>query len=162
MKLIKYLHKRYSRKQIYIGIAVFLMVYIPLIIYTLAPKNIQPETKSTADTDVYGESTFAQKPTPNPEIVTMKDTVKNVMELPDDEEPVIATITDPEQLKGQDFFENAKVGDKILMYKEKKLAVLYRMESGEIITYAELEFSDTEDSSMSAGFQTDDYTKLAN
>lgn len=142
--------------------AVFLIVYIPVILFTLAPKNTANKTGPAAEAEVFGDSDQTSIPTPNPEIAAMKDAVKNVMELPDDEEPVIATITDPEQLKDQEFFENAKTGDKILMYKEKKLAVLYRMESNEIITYAELEFSDEYTSSESAGFETDDYTELAN
>lgn len=162
MKLVRYLRKRYTRKQIYIGMAVFLLVYVPVIIFTLAPKNTGGERGLANEAEVFGDSDQTTIPAPDPEIAAMKDTVKNVMELPDDEEPVVATVTDPEQLKGQEFFENAKIGDKILMYKEKKLAVLYRMESNEIITYAELEFSDEYTGSESAGFQADNYTELAN
>ena len=56
--------------------------------------------------------------------------------LPDDEEPTIATVTDPELLRGQPFFENAKTGYKVLIYSKAKKAILYDPESKKIVDMA--------------------------
>lgn len=45
--------------------------------------------------------------------------------LPTDEVPTVATVSDPEQLKSQPFFANAKVGDKVLLFARAKKAILY-------------------------------------
>ena len=51
--------------------------------------------------------------------------VGKLMVLPEGEEPVIATVNDPEQLADQTFFTNAKVGDKVIIYAQSGKAVLY-------------------------------------
>ncbi len=53
--------------------------------------------------------------------------------LPKDEKPTIATVTDPEKLAGQPFFQNAKKGDKILMFSNAKKAILYRPDERRVI-----------------------------
>src|SRR5471032_1664638 len=50
--------------------------------------------------------------------------VRKLMVLPD-EQPTIATVTDPEKLKNQSFFASAKSGDKVLIFSQAKKAVLY-------------------------------------
>jgi len=66
----------------------------------------------------------------NPQAVIDKQTAQLVAEvgklmvLPD-EKPTIATVTEPSQLKGQAFFEKAKVGDKVLIYSGARKAILY-------------------------------------
>lgn len=45
--------------------------------------------------------------------------------LPVDEVPTIATVSDPDRLKDQPFFANAKAGDKALIYTGAKKAYLY-------------------------------------
>jgi hypothetical protein len=44
----------------------------------------------------------------------------------------------PENLKGQSFFADAKVGDKVLIYKNAKKAILYDPIADKIITIAPL------------------------
>ncbi len=46
--------------------------------------------------------------------------------IPTAEEPVFATVTDPEKLADQPFFFLAKTGDKVLVYQNAKRAILYR------------------------------------
>jgi len=51
--------------------------------------------------------------------------VGGLIELPQDEEPVIGTVQDAAQLaQDQKFFTNAENGDKVLIYKDK--AIIYR------------------------------------
>ena len=57
-----------------------------------------------------------------------------LMELPKNEEPQIATVTDITKLKNQSFFTNAKDGDKVLIYTKSQLAVLYDPYANKIVT----------------------------
>ena len=56
--------------------------------------------------------------------------------LPQDEQPTVATVTDLEPLKGQAFFTNAKLNDKVLIYSVAKKAVLFRPELNLIVEVA--------------------------
>ena len=71
----------------------------------------------------------------------LKDLISRVgelMVLPTDEDPVIATVTDPERLKGQVFFINAKKGDNVLIYYKAKKAILFDPIANKIIEVAPL------------------------
>lgn len=61
------------------------------------------------------------------------DKVGKLMELPKDEQPTIATVSDVTKLKGQSFFANAKNGFKVLIYAKAKKAILYDPVSNKII-----------------------------
>ena len=52
------------------------------------------------------------------------------------EDPTVATVVDPERLRDQPFFANAKQGDKVLIYTNAKKAILYSPESNKIIEVA--------------------------
>lgn len=56
--------------------------------------------------------------------------------LPQNEIPTVATVSDPEKLKGQAFFINALQGDKVLIYSTAKKAILYRPSAKKIIEVA--------------------------
>lgn len=62
--------------------------------------------------------------------------VGKLMVLPDKEIPTVATVTDPELLKTQEFFANATKGDKVLIYTNAKKAILYNMQTNKIINVA--------------------------
>jgi hypothetical protein len=51
--------------------------------------------------------------------------VGKLIVLPTDEKPTVATVTDVAKLKGQPFFEKARVGYKVLIYTNNKKAILY-------------------------------------
>lgn len=66
----------------------------------------------------------------------IKATVKKVsqiMELPTDETPTIATVSDKSKLAQQDFFKHAENGDKVLIYAKAQKAILYRPSTNKII-----------------------------
>ncbi len=66
----------------------------------------------------------------------VKATVKRVsqiMELPPDETPTIATVSDKSKLAQQDFFKRAENGDKVLIYAKAQKAILYRPSTNKII-----------------------------
>jgi hypothetical protein len=56
-----------------------------------------------------------------------------LMILPQGETPTIAKVQDLTPLKGQAFFQNAKVGDYVLIYTKAGRAILYRPSENKII-----------------------------
>jgi hypothetical protein len=62
--------------------------------------------------------------------------VGQLMLLPTDEQPTIATVSDVTKLMDQPFFANAKNGDKVLIYTQTKKAILYRESINKIIEVA--------------------------
>ena len=72
------------------------------------------------------------------------DLVKEVgkyLELPSNETPTIATISEKERLNSQPFFKNAQNGDKVLIYTNSEMAILYRPSTKKIIQYAPVSLS---------------------
>jgi hypothetical protein len=67
------------------------------------------------------------------ELQSIKEAIGRFMELPGNEEPVLATVTDIEKIKTQPFFANAQNGDKVLIYADNKKAILYRPLTGKIV-----------------------------
>lgn len=59
--------------------------------------------------------------------------VKKLIDLPKDEKPTVATVTDIDKVKDQPFFKNAKNGDKVIIYTNAKKAILYRQTEKRII-----------------------------
>lgn len=62
--------------------------------------------------------------------------VTSIVQLPEDEVPTVATITDSTKLARQPFFKHAKNGDKVLIYIKIQKAILYRPSTKKIIEVA--------------------------
>ena len=60
------------------------------------------------------------------------------MDLPTDEEPVFATVSDVEKINSQKFFAKAQNGDKVLVYNKNKKAILYRWSTNKLIEVSTL------------------------
>lgn len=69
----------------------------------------------------------------------------NLMELPKDETPTIATISDKDKLKDQIFFAQAQNGDILFAYTTSMKAILYRPSSNKIINVASITINQTKD-----------------
>ena len=72
------------------------------------------------------------------EMKQIVDKVGKLIELPENEEPTLATISDKDKLKDQAFFLNAQNGDKVLVYEKAGKAILYRPSTGKIVEVAPL------------------------
>lgn len=64
---------------------------------------------------------------------TLTKKVSILMEIPTDEDPTIATVSDVKKLQGQSFFARAKNGNKVLIYTKAKKAILYDPVANKII-----------------------------
>ncbi len=77
----------------------------------------------------------------NPNIVAQEETkyvtgqIGKFVDVPTDEQPSLATITDISKLKDQPFFKNAKNGDKLIVYNKAQKAILYRPSENKIIDF---------------------------
>ncbi len=86
---------------------------------------------------------FYIKSKPIDEAKEAQEDLKEVMELvqrhmllPTDEEPTLATVSDPEKLTDQPFFKTAEKGDKVLLYIKSKKAILYSVSKDIILEVA--------------------------
>lgn len=59
--------------------------------------------------------------------------VEKLIELPKDESPTLATVSDKSKLATQSFFKNAQNGDKLLIFVKSKKVILYRPSEDKII-----------------------------
>jgi len=81
--------------------------------------------------------------------------VGQLMFLPKNETPTIATVADPGALRNQSFFIDAKKGDKVLIYKKAKKAILYDPNANKIITIAPLSLGESEERGTNANPPSD-------
>ena len=70
------------------------------------------------------------------EIKSLVDKVSRLYLVPSNEEPTIATVSDPQVLKDQSFFTLAEKGDKVLIFNRASKAVLYRPSIDKIVEIA--------------------------
>lgn len=93
---------------------------------------------------------------------SVQELVKKVSQLillPKDETPTVATVTDPEFLKKkQSFFNNASVGDKILIYPMARKAFMYNPTLNKIIESAPIVFGNQQSAQTPADETTQPQT----
>ena len=79
--------------------------------------------------------------------------VGSMIELPN-ETPTLATVSDIAKLRDQSFFIKAQNGDKVLIYPNTKLAILYRPSIHKIINIGPITVRETQNSSTPTGSQS--------
>lgn len=86
------------------------------------------------------------------EVIAILDKVGKLIELPTDEEPTVATVTDKEKLKEQKFFSKAENEDKVIIFVKSQKAILYRPAWNKVIEVARI---DTVDQKLTEGQTVD-------
>lgn len=110
-----------NQKVIFGALTVLLLVTLGAAVYFFSQLNqLKEDPQKTA-----------QK-----EAQTLVAKVGKLIVLPEGEEPTVATVTDPNLLKDQPFFANAKKGDKVLIYTNARKAILYDPENNKIVEVA--------------------------
>lgn len=69
--------------------------------------------------------------------------LSDILDLPSDENPTVAVVTDPEKLKDQPFFAKAKKGDKVIIYPLARQAILYDVGRNKILEYNRINLADS-------------------
>jgi hypothetical protein len=103
---------------------------------------------------VYGVEEYQESQTPERleqrRIETAKKEIKDTVAiasdqvtLPKDEEAMLASVSDREQLMHQKFFQKAQNGDQLLMYPKNKKIFLYRPSTKKVIAFSTLSFDPT-------------------
>lgn len=87
-------------------------------------------TGNTALSNV-GSSTLAED-----QVKKLLENVSSHIVLPEDEKPIVASVTDIEKLSDQDFFKSAQNGDRVIIYTQAKIAILYREEIDRVVNMA--------------------------
>jgi hypothetical protein len=70
------------------------------------------------------------------EVKVLVERVSKLVVLPEGETPTVATVTEPDRLKDQPFFTNAKKGFKVLIFTNAKKAILYDPEADKVVEVA--------------------------
>ena len=74
----------------------------------------------------------------------IKNEVAQLIEVPTDEEPTIATVVDPQKLGDQAFFKNAQKDDRVIIYAKAKKAILYRTSTKKVVEVAPLNIGENQ------------------
>jgi len=74
--------------------------------------------------------------------------VSQLIALPEDEDPTVATVSDKDQLDEQAFFKNAQKGDKVLIYTNASKVILYRPSENRVVEVGAVNIKN-EDSGLS-------------
>lgn len=64
-----------------------------------------------------------------------------LIELPEGEEPTVATVQDAEQIKSQPFFVKAQNGQRVILYTNARLAILFDEQANKIINVGTINVS---------------------
>lgn len=87
-----------------------------------------------------------QQTTAEDEAKQLAGDVAKLIDLPTDETPTVATVTDAVKVADKPFFAKAHNGDKVLLYAKSGKAVLYRPSAKKLIEVSTLNLSEAQPS----------------
>lgn len=127
---------RLSLKRIVLGVIVLAALIVAFLILQLTNdrKELQQEVDRLSNRQAAAEDEAEQ----------LKQEVGQLIELPADESPTIATVVDANKVKNQSFFANTQNGDKVLLFPKAGKAILYRPSTKKIIEVAPINLGNNE------------------
>ncbi len=72
---------------------------------------------------------------PNIAVRDLLAKVGKLIDLPTGEQPTVATVQNPDLIKSQPFFAKAKKDDRVILYPNARLAILYDEQANKIINF---------------------------
>jgi len=127
----------------------YIVVILILLVVILAGVSAYLYKKSTSNPDAASQA----------EVKSLVAKVGKIMILPEGETPTIATVSDPEALRDQAFFVDAKKGDKVLIYSNAKKAILFDPSTNKIVNIAPLNTDTTKNPTVPPASAPADTTK---
>jgi hypothetical protein len=121
------------KKKILIALNIILIIGLGVAAGYFYNKYDDLNDKYTEVQKKYYELTSNPQAAQAAEVQKYIEEVGKLYDLPDDEEPSVATVKDKDQLKDQPFFEKAENGDVTLIYSNNKLALLYRPSTKQLV-----------------------------
>lgn len=89
----------------------------------------------------------------------LTEKVGELIELPADETPTIATVIDKERLNDQPFFARAENQDRVLIYTQARKAILYRPSTNKIIEVAPINIGNNQQGQATDGGEQTESTE---
>lgn len=81
---------------------------------------------------------------PNLEVEEILAKAGKLIDLPVDEQPTVATVNNPEAIRDQPFFAKAKKGDRVILYSNAGIAVLFDDKDNKILNFGTINVGDAE------------------
>ncbi len=119
--------------RVYLVVGIITLVFLALITWSITSQYKLKKAQTQLEKQIEDPQAEAKKQTEE-----LLQKVGQLMVLPTDEEPTIATVSDLSKLSEQEFFKNAQLGDKVIIYYKAKKAILYRPFENKIIELAPL------------------------
>jgi hypothetical protein len=119
-----------SRSRLLAGFGVFIILILGLYAYALIHERDDLKQKIV---DLQKDPAILARQQQQ----ELMNKIGDLIELPKNETPTIADVTDVEQARKQDqFYQDAQNGDKVLFYVKAGKAILYRPSTKKVITTA--------------------------
>ena len=109
---------------------------------------------------VWQKSYTQSAPAGQTDVEAVVGKVNKLMDLPTDEAPTLATVSDVNKLQGQEFFAKAQNGDQVLIYSKAKKAVLYRPSVDKIIEVGPVNIAPTQSETASSSAVASQTTEI--
>lgn len=141
------LYKRVNAKLIGVTAAAVVLIILSIFILSL----VQARNKLQKQVNSLTSNPQAQA---QDEAQALKNQISQFMQLPSDETPTLATVTDATKVKTESFFVDAQNGDKVLLFNKKGLAILWRPSTKKIINVAPISPTTNQSSGTQQGTST--------
>ena len=130
--------KQNPAKILMILVMLLLVVAVAALAYLYNKERNQVKTLTVEVTRLSNPTEAAKQ-----EINALVTKIKTLIDLPANETPTVATVSDVTKLANQPFFKNAQNGDRILIYTDAKKIVLYRPSTNKVVDVSALTINNT-------------------